>query len=57
MRTIEIENDGNVVLGEVVMVTPVIKAIRVVFVIEGIIKFQLCIFSVHVFGKFVQFGA
>lgn len=38
---VEVENDGNVVLGKIIVVGTVVKLVGVVFVVVGVIEFDL----------------
>jgi hypothetical protein len=44
--TIEIEDNGNVVFGKVVMITSVIKSIGIIIGVKGVIQLQLSVFFI-----------
>src|SRR5690348_9669283 len=54
VNSIEVENDGHVVLGKVPVVGTVVEAIGMFFVIVGVIEIQLCVSLVISFIDLVQ---
>ena len=54
MHTCEVENHGDVVLGEVVVITSVVKAVGVIRCIVGVIQGEVGVRFVAVLADFVK---
>ena len=46
MGPIEIENDRDVVLGEIIMVAAVIEPVRIILIVIGVIQFYIRLFGI-----------
>ena len=47
MCTVEVKNNRNIVLGKVVVIAAIVKSVRIVLVIERVIKFNIGILFVY----------
>ena len=53
MNAAEIENDGNVVFCKIIMVRTVVKPVRIVRRVKGIIQLNICVVCVCLFRYFM----